>query len=113
MNITEVLPHGSHSLSWQRHFPFQTAGIHFEDVPELLEPERRRRANRQILHPVLVLSARLRLGVLAATMPLSVPKLCFANDLECIPGIVRLCEVPNPDADEAESGASVTAINCH
>ena len=53
------------------------------------------------------------MGVLASAVPLSVPKLCFADALECIPGIVRVCEVPNPDADEAESGALVTAINCH
>ena len=77
----------------------------------MLEARRRRCSFRSVLYPVLVLSSRLRLGVLASAVPLPVPELRVADNLECKPGIIRLREMPAPDADEAESGGRLMAIS--
>ena len=97
--------HGSYSLSRHGHFPLQADGAPFEDVPELLEAERRRCPRRA----VMVLSSRMRTGVLASAVPVS--GLRCAHHLGRIPAIVRVHEVHAPDAGQSESGGRYRRIS--
>ena len=80
-------------------------------MPELSPEERRGRQSRPlVLHAVLVLRTRLRMGMLAPAVPVAVCGVCFPDDLGRVPRILRVCEVPKPDAVEAESVSALLAF---
>ena len=98
----EIIGYGSHSFP-RSNSVLQTPRPHLEHVSPLRKSGRRRCPIRPLLYPVLILQTGLRLGVLAPAVPVPLPEVRFAHYLARFPHIVRVREVPAPDAIEAHS----------